>query len=252
MKSIILGLVLILGVGVSQGSEDPKLVKQNLIKAHQEFQELAVDLPFERVYFSWKEKIREVYKQAGRDLLQAIALCETNQTEAVRLLQNSQKGYRQAGLILPFFEINRDKTDTVLSDYMKAQDTLTNSITSLTKTGPVPSGIWRNDGKAWKLLPQKMGAIEAGQKCAQVMEKDVKSWKVPSLRELALVFRAMKNPLINTAFGQVAQDTFEEVWTSDLRAPGSEYYYINFRLEASGSSFDSSQYIVVCMGEDLL
>ena len=86
MKSLLLDLILVFSF-TSQALEGVNQVKQNLSYAHQEFQELGVDLPFGRVYFAWKDKIREVYKQAGRDLLQAAILewCYAFQSNMGRL-----------------------------------------------------------------------------------------------------------------------------------------------------------------------
>ena len=231
-------------------------VRSRLKSTLAEFNELAVDLPFGRLYRSWREKVREQYKEGARQLTGAIQQVSDSPKAAMQQVRLAHGAYREIGLLMPFYEVETSKVNEIISRYLIALDSLETVALQLS-TGapvgpaptPVPIGIWRNGQQTWTLIGNAMTLSDAVEGCRELNLPNSSDWHLPTLRELAQSFRAMKDPARNRVFGDRASKLVE-VWTVDEKAPNLGYYYVNFQREETGVSAEHVKHAVICVGLD--
>ncbi len=227
----------------------PRQVKQNLLRAQVQFQELAIDLPFEKVYGTWKERVRENYKTASRNLTEAANEMDRDPKRAAELIDSSLSLFRQAGLLLPMYEIDKTKIDEILSRFLGAEDSLAQAIRDLTgqTSVPVKSPFLKIGNLGFVTIPGGFTHADASAKCSALQYEGSKDWALPTFKELATYFRQLKDPQQNPLFGAAASQYYE-VWTGDRYAPGNDFYYVNFQREKSGTAPASYLFRAICVG----
>lgn len=243
-----------------------KQVKQVLVSAQVDFQEMAIDLPFDRVYGSWRQKIRDTYKTASRNVTEAISLVDRDGKRAVELLKTALSSFRTMGLLIPFYEIDKTKLDEVLARYLQAEDALADAIRAIPSVvvnpvpqpqpqpqpQPVPTPVieyWRTGGLTWLPLSGTYSHSAALAECKKLQARNSKDWALPTFRELATYFREMKQPSANPVFGNQASQ-FARVWTADRHEPDGAFYYVHFQQEKSGTVAADAALTTVCVGTD--
>lgn len=243
------GVLLALSLALPVFGASVQQVKQTLLRTQTEFQELAIDIPFDKVYGSWKEKVRENYKTANRTLTEASTEMDRDPKRAAELIDSALSLYRAVGLLIPFYEIASPKVDEIVSRYLAAQDALSQSIRDLygEPTTPTKPPYWRVANLAFVALPGTLSHLEADTKCRQLQFQYSTDWSLPTFKELATYFRQMKDPSQNPLFGAEAA-RYKEVWALDRYLPGDDYYYVDFSREKSGTASSAYRFQTVCVG----
>jgi hypothetical protein len=245
----LLGIVMVclFAGGIASADDKTAGIRNLLQQAQRDFLDLAADLPFGRVGLGREQLVRDRFKEASRNLDDAVREVGRDDERSRELTKTSLLQFRKVGLFLPFYEI--DLPDEAMDKYIGAEDRLIKAGRVFEGVTPPPTTdeVWRTGGLAWKAVKGKFSLREAQEKCGQVIARQTAGWHVPSLDELWDNFRAMKSSS-NPIFGVEAK-SYREVWTEkeNDQAPGT-YYFVDFQKEAKGVSGTLTPHQVVCVG----
>ena len=208
---------------------------QNLLQqSYEDFQNLALDLPFAKITGGRDHTVRERFRAAARTLMEAAREIDRDGDRSRELTRDALNKFRRVGLLLPFIEM--DHSDEAMDKYLAAEDRLFFSLKVFegSETCPATEDVWRYNGLAWRPLKGAVSLREAQEKCAAVMASRTAGWRVPNLDELLGTFAIMKNPTRNPIFGAEAAG-FRQVWTAtpSVQDP-TTYYYVDFESAQLG------------------
>ena len=241
---------LILVPALGAASDKDASLRNVLEQAHLDFQDLALDLPFEKISGGREQAVRERFKDATRTLMEAGREVGQDNGKSRELTRDALNKYRRVGLLLPFYEI--DLPDEAMDKYLAAEDRLffAMKVFEGSEQPPQNEDAWRYNGQAWKALKGVYSLREAQEKCAAVIATQTTGWHVPSVDELSGALVAMKSPTRNPIFGAEAS-TFREVWTGQAnpQSPGT-YYFVDFQTGQTGVAGPLGSYHVACVGKD--
>jgi hypothetical protein len=220
--------------------------KKILHDTYRELQELAVDLPFGTVWANDEEIVRSKYRDASKQLSKAVQNWETQNALAKDALKEALLGYRTAGLLLPFYAIDKERREGVVQRYLKAEDNLFMLLGGgITPPPPPTDKDWPNRGLVWKWTGKKLAFADAVRHCDSLPPVDGKAWVVPTLNNYSPSLREMKAPAKNPVFAvEVAK---AKAWSLDAGSSTGKYQMVDFQIEDTFEASESELLSVICV-----
>lgn len=232
-------------------------VYNNLMLVKETFKDLGLYLPLNYVGTSKRSALQDRYASASDRLKAALGKLETEKPEVLREeLAKIHYEFRWLGMLLPFYETEEKKQEDIIRRYLEAEDSLARAIRSLGLLvgGVVSTKEWKRAGKIWVGFGRMPLTRAQEDTCATLNARKIRGanndWHIPSFDELSGIMIELKDPAVNTVFGEIARG-WKEVWTSTENKTKPGFFdYINFELEKTGASRQTESYQVVCVATD--